>query len=109
MLNQFILVGRLANTKTESNKSIITLAVPRSYKNENGEYDTDFIDIVLYSTIAENTKNYCNKGDLIGITGRVQTTQTEKNKITEIIGNKVTFLSSHTTTNTTNDISKGEI
>ena len=50
MVNQIILVGRLVKTPelelTDSGKKIstITLAVPRTYKNLNGEYDTDFID-----------------------------------------------------------------
>ena len=61
MLNQSVLVGRLTSDlevrETEKGKHIstITLAVPRSYKNENGEYDTDFIDIVLWNSVAENT------------------------------------------------------
>lgn len=48
MLNQVVLVGRLTRdpevNKTDGNKhySHITLAVPRSFKNINGEYDTDF-------------------------------------------------------------------
>lgn len=53
-MNQIILVGRLVKTPevitTESGKnmSYITLAITRSYKNENGEYDTDFLDCVLW-------------------------------------------------------------
>ena len=53
MLNQVILVGRLVRTPelhlTESGKkrSQITLAVSRSYKNQNEEYDTDFLDCTL--------------------------------------------------------------
>ena len=49
MLNQSILVGRIVREpevrETENGVKIsnITLAVPRSYKNVNGEYDTDFI------------------------------------------------------------------
>ena len=49
MLNQTVLVGRLVKEpelhQTENGKKVtnITLAVPRSYKNMNGEYDTDFI------------------------------------------------------------------
>ncbi len=105
MLNQFVVVGRLAKDpelrQTESGKNVtnITLAVPRSYKNSNGEYETDFIDCVLWSTVAESTSEYCKKGDLLGVKGRVQTrkiqTDDEKVKqVTEIIAEKVTFLSS---------------
>ena len=50
VLNQFVLVGRLHEEVKEKNKkgfAIITLGVPRSYKDENGEYQTDFIDIKI--------------------------------------------------------------
>jgi single-strand DNA-binding protein len=76
----------------------ITLAVPRSYKNSKGEYETDFIDCILWTGIAETTSEYCKKGDLIGIKGRVQTRNIEldddkKKHITEVVAEKVTFLS----------------
>lgn len=104
MLNQIVLVGRLTsdpkiNEVEDKKVSTITLAVPRSYKNAEGEYETDFIDVVLWNAIAENTTDYCRKGDLVGIKGRVQTTINEnedgtKTKTTEVIAEKVTFLSS---------------
>ena len=53
MLNQVVLVGRLVRDpelrETEEGKKVtnITIAVPRSYKNIDGEYDTDFIDCTL--------------------------------------------------------------
>ena len=53
MLNQTALVGKLTKTpeimenQDGSKFTIITLAVPRSYKNMNGEYDTDFIPCIL--------------------------------------------------------------
>ena len=100
MLNQAILVGRLVKdveVVKEGDKDIsyITLAVPRAFKNENGEYDTDYIDCVLWNGIALNTSEYCKKGDLVGIKGRLQT-ETSNNgiKTTKIIADKVTFLSS---------------
>lgn len=104
MLNQIILVGRLVKDvelkKEEEKKfAIMTLAIPRSYKNENGEYDTDFIDCILWNGIAENTSEYCRKGDVVGVKGRVQSRTienedgTKTNKI-EIVAEKVTFLSS---------------
>lgn len=105
MLNQLVVIGRLTRDpelkKTDSGKEVarITLAVPRSYKNVNGEYETDFIDCYLWSVVAENTTEYCKKGDLIGVKGRLQTrtyeTEDEKTKqVMEVIGEKVTFLSS---------------
>ena len=78
MVNQIILVGRLVKTpevvttESDKNMSYITLAIPRSYKNENGEYDIDFLDCVLWNSVAENTSEYCKQGDVIGVRGRVQ-------------------------------------
>ena len=104
MLNQTVLVGRLVRDpelrETDSGNKLtyITLAVPRSYKNVNGEYDTDFIPCVLWKGVAENTAEYCHKGDLIGIKGRIQSRKIEedeiKKEVTEVIAEKVTFLSS---------------
>lgn len=100
MLNQIILVGRLAQDpktielENGRKKAIITLAVPRNYKNENGMYDTDFIDCVLWNSIAENTTEYCRKGDLVGIKGRIETITSEEKKQLYAIAEKVTFLSS---------------
>lgn len=100
MLNQIVLVGRLVQdpeTKELENgikTSHITLAVPRNYKNSDGIYETDFIPVRLYKGIAENTTEYCKKGDVIGVKGRVQTKQEEDKSIIEIIAEKVTFLSS---------------
>lgn len=105
MLNQTVLVGRLVRDpelyETESGNKVtnITLAVPRSYKNSNGEYDTDFINCVLWKGIAESVSEYCHKGDLLGVKGRIQTRvielddETHKN-ITEVVAEKVTYLSS---------------
>ena len=104
MLNQAILVGRLVRDpelyESENGNKLthITLAVPRSYKNVEGEYDTDFISCVLWKGVAENTVEYCHKGDLLGIKGRIQTRKIEsddqKKEIMEIIADKVTYLSS---------------
>ena len=114
MLNQTVIVGRLVRepelTKTENEKNVsnITLAVPRSYKNENGEYETDFIDCTLWGNIAETTSEYCKKGDLIGIKGRIQTSTYEDdgktNKRMQVVAEKVTFLSSSRDKNQDKDI-----
>ncbi len=103
MLNQTVIVGRMVKepelTETESGKKVtnMTLAVPRSYKNENGEYETDFIDCTLWGNIAENTCEYCKKGDLIGVKGRIQTDTYEVDgkttKSMQVVADKVTFLS----------------
>lgn len=104
MLNQIVLVGRLVRDfeihLTDSNKKVatITLAVPRSFKNLEGIYETDFIDCTLWDVTATNTKEYCRKGDILGLRGRVQSrtveTDDKKQVQLEIIGEKVTFLSS---------------
>ena len=78
MVNQIVLVGRIARTPetriTENGKKMatLTLAVPRNYKNSNGEYDTDFLDCTLWSAVAESTSEYCETGDMIGIKGSIQ-------------------------------------
>ena len=105
MLNQVVLVGRLTRNITinKSDKGVkvatISLAIPRSFKNSDGIYDTDFIDCVAFETIAENTKEYCKKGDVVGVKGRIQSRIIEKEdksqNIMEIICEKITFLSSH--------------
>lgn len=105
MLNQVILVGRLVRNPelqlTESGKkiSVVTLAVNRAFKNTNGEYDTDFFDCTLWTNVAENTAEYCRTGDVIGVKGRLQTRIVEREdgnkfKRTEIVAERVTFLSS---------------
>lgn len=99
MLNQIILVGRLVQDpeikelENGVKTSYITLAVSRSYKNADGIYETDFIPVKLCRGIAENTAEYCRKGDLLGIKGRVQTKQEENKNIIEIVAERVTFLS----------------
>ena len=102
MMNQTVLVGRIVQdpkiTELEDGKKVcnITVAVPRSYKNANGEYDTDFIRSTMWSNIALNTCEYCKQGDLIGVKGRIQTRVIEKDNskqsIQEVIAEKVTFL-----------------
>ena len=104
MLNNTVLVGRLVRDlevkETENGNKVaqMTLAVPRSFKNMDGSYDTDYIPCVLWKGVAENTAEYCKKGDLIGIKGRIQTRSYEQEDelkyVTEVIAEKVSFLSS---------------
>ena len=104
MLNQVVLVGRLTKDleifKTESGKKMtnLVLAVPRSFKNMDGVYETDFIECKLYDQVACNTAEYCYKGDIVAIRGRLQSrkyeTEDKKNRqVLEVIVEKVTFLS----------------
>lgn len=104
MHNLVYLIGRLASDpelkKTENSKdyTTITLAVQRSFKNSDGIYDTDFIKCILWNGIATNTHEYCKKGDLVGVKGRIQVRSYEDNDetkyITEIIVDKISFLAS---------------
>ncbi len=104
MLNQVVLVGRLTKdievSETENGKkyATVTLAIPRSFKNADGEYETDFVSVKLFDNIAENTSEYCKKGDIVGVKGRMQSGSYEKDGETkytlDVVGEKVTFLSS---------------
>lgn len=106
MLNQVVLVGRLCedpqmtNTENGKQKTTVTVAVNRFFKNSEGLYETDFIRCVLWNGIAANTTEYCHKGDVVGIKGRIQVSsyeiaEQEKKYITEVIAEKVTFLSTN--------------
>ena len=104
MLNQTVLVGRIVRdpeikeTENGAKLSNLTLAVPRSYKNEEGVYETDFIDVTLWSNIAVTTSEYCKKGDLVGVKARLQADTYEKDGekkyALNVVADKVTFLSS---------------
>ena len=117
MLNQVVLVGRIVKTpelrETENGKktATVTLAVARNYKNNEGEYDTDFLDCTMWTNVAENTSEYCQTGDMVGVKGRIQTRVIEnedgtKKKKTEIVAEKVTFLA--TAPNNKKDTTKKE-
>ncbi len=101
-----VLVGRLVKDPEVKEKekgkkvSYITIAIPRSFKNMDGEYETDFINCILWDLVAKNTADYCKKGDIIGIKGRIETSKEEKENepvkyYTNVIAEKVTFLSSN--------------
>ena len=101
-MNNIMLVGRLAHNIEEINEkdyfgkkaSKMTLAINRSYKDVDDIYQTDFVDIILWDGVASSVKDYCQKGDIIGVRGRIETRYFEDKKNIVIIGDKVTFLSS---------------
>ncbi len=103
MLNQVVLVGRLVKDpeliETETNKKMsrITIAIPRSFKNMDGEYETDFINCILWDVYAKSTVEYCKKGDIVGVKGRIQSSVVEKDNekkyYFDVIAERVTFLS----------------
>ena len=98
MLNQVVIVGRLVEKpivkENENGKKVcnITLAVNRSYKNAEGIYETDFIKCTLWNGIAENTVEYCNKGDVIGVKGILQCLGGSE---LQVVAEKVTFLANN--------------
>ena len=100
MLNQVVLVGRICSDKPlegeiEGNKiTQIKLAIPRSYKNADGVYDTDFIPVILRNLVADKTLEYCKKGDIIGVKGCLATFKKNDRDIIYLLGEKITFLSS---------------
>lgn len=104
MLNNVILVGRLVNdvemkeTESGGKVGIITIAISRTYKNSEGIYETDFVDVELWNLVATNTAEYCNKGDLLGVKGRLETYNIEiddtKIRKTKVVADKITFLRS---------------
>lgn len=87
MLNNFVTVGRINNIELEDNKCMLALKVPRSYKNENGEYEDDLITIQVFNNLSDTLNEYCKAGDLVGIKGRIQSSNV-------LVAEKVTFLSS---------------
>ena len=105
MINNTVLVGRLTKTVelryTQSNVAVatFTLAVNRTFKNENGEREADFINCVMWRQQAENLANWAKKGALIGITGRIQTRsydnqQGQRVYVTEVVAEQFQLLES---------------
>jgi len=106
MINRTVLVGRMTKDVdlryTQTGKAVgnVTLAVNRPFKNQNtGEYDADFIPIVIWGKQAENLAQYMKKGSQIGVDGRIQTrTYDDKDGkkvyVTEVVADSIQFLES---------------
>lgn len=105
MLNNVSLVGRLTKDVelryTSSNVAVatFTLAVNRTFKNENGDREADFINCVMWRQQAENLASWAKKGALIGITGRIQTRsydnqQGQRVYVTEVVAEQFQLLES---------------
>nr|DAE55899.1 MAG TPA: Single strand binding protein [Caudoviricetes sp.] len=104
MINNVTLVGRLVAPpelkKTPNNVSSLqgTLAVNRNFKNENGDREADFINFQAWRGTAEIIAQYCSKGSLIGLTGRLQVRSYEKDGqrryVTEVVTESVALLES---------------
>ncbi|MGU7962807.1 single-stranded DNA-binding protein [Streptococcus suis] len=107
MINNVVLVGRMTRDAelryTPSNQAVatFTLAVNRNFKNQNGEREADFINVVIWRQQAENLANWAKKGALIGVTGRIQTRsydnqQGQRVYVTEVVAESFQLLESRT-------------
>ena len=102
MLNQIVVMGRLTRTPelkhTDSQIPVcrFSVACERDFKNDKGEKDVDFFDVVAWRSTAEFVTKYFAKGRMIVVLGRLQIrdwTDKEGNKrrATEIIAESVYF------------------
>ena len=107
MINNVVLVGRMTRDAelryTPSNQAVatFTLAVKQKNKNQNGEREADFINVVIWRQQAENLANWAKKGALIGVTGRIQTRsydnqQGQRVYVTEVVAESFQLLESRT-------------
>ncbi|HGK7333801.1 TPA: single-stranded DNA-binding protein [Streptococcus suis] len=105
MINNVVLVGRMTRDAelryTPSNQAVatFTLAVNRNFKNQDGEREADFINVVIWRQQAENLANWAKKGALIGVTGRIQTRsydnqQGQRVYVTEVVAESFQLLES---------------
>ena len=102
-MNKALIVGRMIKEPEENGKAIkFTLVVQRDYKNTERQYENDFIRCVAFGQTGNFIKEYCHKGDLIGIDGQITTSKYEKDGKTvyntEIMANKTRKLSNNTNT-----------
>ena len=77
-MNKVILMGRLTrdpDIRGEGNNLIArySLDVDRRFKDNDGNYPTDFINIVVFGKGAEFAEKYLKKGTKVVVTGRIQT------------------------------------
>jgi len=114
-MNNYIGVGRLVKDVelryTTSNKACcnFTIAINRPFKNEEGIYETDFINCECWGQIAEMMKDYVKKGDMIGVKGSLRSDSYEdkngeKKYRTYVSVDRVTFLSAKPKDDLKNDL-----
>lgn len=83
-MNELIISGRITKDlelKKTSNGSVVLpfdVAVQREFKNQNGEYDSDFIPCLATNGTAEFIAKYTEKGNFITLTGRIQNNNYER-------------------------------
>ena len=104
MLNRVVLIGRLTAdpslkyTPSSIAVTTFTLAVDRPFTSgDEKKREADFINIVTWRALAETVANYCRKGKLVAIEGRIQVrnydnAEGRKVYVTEVIADNVRFL-----------------
>lgn len=103
MMNRVVLVGRLTKdpdlryTPNGVPVATFTLAVNRTFTNQQGEREADFINCVIWRRPAENVANYLKKGSLAGVDGRIQSRSYDGQDgkrvyVTEVVADSVQFL-----------------
>ncbi len=104
-MNKAIIIGNLVKDPelrtTQSNLSVcsFTVAVNRRFKNKEGGYDTDYINIVAWRQTAEFVAKYFSKGSKIALVGSIQTRswedeQGQRRYATEVVTDEVYFADS---------------
>nr|DAQ45883.1 MAG TPA: Single strand binding protein [Caudoviricetes sp.] len=114
MINNVVLVGRLTKkpelkfTANGTKYTQFSVAVQKKFKSQNGEYESDFISCLMWSTAAENFTKFTNKGSLVGVEGRIQTRSYDKDGkrvyITEVVAENFSLLESKKVTESRNNV-----
>ncbi|MEX6218580.1 single-stranded DNA-binding protein [Mammaliicoccus sciuri] len=118
MINSVTLVGRLTkNPEIRTTPSGVevgnfTLAVNRTFTNQNGERDADFINCIVFRKQAVNVNQYLSKGKLAGVVGRLQTRSYDNKEgqkvfVTEVVCDNVQFLEPKDSQNGSNSYQNG--
>ena len=118
-MNRVDLVGRLTRDPelrhTTSGRAVcqINLAINRTFTNQNGEREADFINVVVWDKQAENVSKYVSKGRLVSVEGRLQSRSYDdkdgkKVYVTEVVANNVQFLSTGNSNGSNNNYSVPE-
>lgn len=101
-MNQVGLVGRMTKDpvlrQLPDNRVQLsfTLAINRTYRNNEGNVEADFVFCSVWGKLAETVDRYCGKGSLIGVNGRLHTStyiNKEQQKVykTEVVVEDVRF------------------
>lgn len=105
MMNRVVIVGRLTKdpelryTPNGQAVATFTLAVNRTFTNQQGEREADYINCVIWRKAAENVANFLKRGSLAGVDGKIQTRSYDgqdgkKVYVTEVLAESVQFLDS---------------